>query len=532
MMRWTKWCFHDARGWDRLAILWLALTAIAVVFVFEDFGTTFDEDKHVTYGDMILAWFTSGFEDRRALTYDRDYLYGGAYDLAGAIVRALLPLKTYDAMHLLGGMVGWLGLLGSWRLGRRLGGPAIGCVALLLVSVMPTFVGHAFSNPKDAPFAVGYVWALLAIVDLVLCAPNLRWTRWLSVGVLVGLSASVRIAGLLSFCYLGIAVVFVFLYGRRHGRFVTVPDFARLVGGATLSITVSWLAMIAAWPWAQLQPLRRPVFVVSYMSKFMLAPRRLPFDGEQVYCFEVPWDYIPRLLLYKLPELVWVGVVLALLVALALCRHRTDVRRIAAWAVIVFSVVFPPVYAIVKGSSLYGGLRHFLFVQPPLAILAASGIVIAPRLLRARAPRLAVGMVLVLVAMMAWSIRTVARLHPMQYVYYNQIAGGLPGVERRFEIDYYGAGYRPGIEHFLAELWDREPDTYLQPTVRYAGCGGGAYLPANFVKDPKNPDFRIGSTRGACRDKHRSRPVFSALVRDGVPIVIVRDLRSPSKSNP
>ena len=518
-------------GWDPLAVLWLGLTAVAIVFVFEDFGTTFDEDKHVTYGDMVLAWYTSGFEDERALSYSRDYLYGGAYDLLGAVFRTLTPFKTYDAMHLLGGAVGWLGLVGVWRLGRALGGRAIGCVGLILVSVMPTYVGHAFNNPKDAPFAVGYVWALVGIVDLVLRAPKVSLGRWAVAGALIGLSASVRVAGLLSFCYLGLATAAIFLFGRLHGRFVTLPDFGRLVGAATLSSAIGWLVMIAAWPWAQLQPLRRPIFVMSYMSSFNLAPRKFPFDGEQVYSFEVPWDYIPRLLAFKLPEVLWVGVVAAILVVPCRLRTRPDVRRTFAWMLVVLSVVLPPAYAIAKGSTLYGGIRHFLFIQPPLAIIAASGLVLAPRLLRAYAPRVALAATAALVLTMAWSVRTVARMHPMQYVYYNQFVGGLEGADGNFEIDYYGAGYRPGVEHFLAVLWAREPDTYMQPIVRYAGCGGGAYLPANFIMDKKNPDFYIGGTRGDCRDKHRRRPIFAALERDGVPIVVVRDMRAPTRED-
>lgn len=527
-MTWTKRWFANHGWWDRVALLWLVVTSVAVVFVFDDFGQTFDEDKHVTYGDLILAWFTSGFEDPRALSYSRDYLYGGAFDLAGSLFRSVVPLKPYEAMHLFGGIVGWFGLLGAWRLGRRLGGPAVGCVALVLVTAMPTYVGHAFNNPKDAPFAVGYVWALLGTVNVITRAPNLRRRDWISVGVLMGLSASVRVAGLLSFCFFGLAVVYCFLYGRRIGRYVDVRDFLRLVAGSASAVVIGWVVMIAAWPWALLQPLRRPVFALSYMSKFALAPRKIPFDGEHVYGFEVPWDYIPRLLALKLPEFLLLGLFAALLIAPALLRERPEPRKIAAWGLLGLSIVLPPAYAILKGSTLYGGIRHFLFVQPPMAIVAAAGIVgVSRRLLAWSRPAglvtsagACIGIVL--------ALGTVVRLHPLQYVHYNRLAGGLQGADGRFELDYYGAGYKPAIEQFLDDLWVREPDTYLASTVRYAGCGGGAYLPPNFVKDKKNPQFHIGSTRSSCRDKHRSKPAFSTLERDGVPIVVVRDLREKS----
>ncbi|MBV1856806.1 MAG: glycosyltransferase family 39 protein [Nannocystaceae bacterium] len=527
--RWHSRHRWNLDRWDSISVLWLLLAAIAAVFVFDDFGETFDEDKHVIYGDMILAWFTSFFADDRALSYSRDYLYGGAFDLAGAIVRALLPLGTNDAQHLLGAIVGWLGLLGTWRLGRRLGGPATGCVALLLISVTPTFVGHAFNNPKDAPFAVGYVWALYGIVGLVKAAPNVTRRRWIAAGLFVGLSASVRVAGLLSFCYLGLAVAFVFHYGHRVRRFADPRSLLQLAGRAIGAFGLGWTAMIAAWPWAQLQPLRRPVFALSYMSKFALAPRKFPFNGEEMYGFEIPWDYIPRMLAFKLPELILVGLALSLLVAPLLLLRERDLRRTASWALLLLAVVIPPAYAILKGSTLYGGIRHFMFLMPPLAVLAAGGLVTASRLVFARSRGAGIGLCSALSIAWSFSLATVVQLHPLQYVYYNQLAGGLQGAEGNFELDYYGGGYRPAVRQFLTELWEREPETYLSKKVRYSGCGGGGELPAHFVKDKEKPDFHIGSTRGDCRDKYPTRPIFTELVRDGVSIVIVRDLRKKPK---
>ncbi len=529
-MNWTSRWLPRLRWklgrWDSFAVLWLAFTAVVAVLVFDDFGETFDEDKHVTYGDMILAWFVTFFEDERALSYSRDYLYGGAFDLAGAVVRTLVPLSTNDAQHLLGGFVGWLGLLGTWRLGRRLGGPATGCVALLLISVTPEFVGHAFNNPKDAPFAVGYVWALYGIVGLITAAPNLTRRHWIEAGLFVGLSASVRVAGLLSFCYLGLAVAFVFHYGHRVRRFADTRSLLGLAGRATATFGIAWIAMIAAWPWAQLQPLRRPLFALSYMSKFALAPREFPFGGVKMYGFEIPWDYIPRMLAIKLPELLLLGLALSLLLAPLLLMRERDLRRTASWALLLLAVVIPPAYAILKGSTLYGGIRHFLFLMPPLAVFAAGGFVAVGRMVTARS-RVA-GIVMGAAIGLAWSfgMATVVRFHPLQYVYYNQLAGGVQGADGNYELDYYGGGYRPAMRQFLNELWEREPQTYLSKKVRFSGCGGGHELPAHFVRDDKKPDFHIGSTRGGCRDKYSRYPVYTALVRDGVSIVIVRDLRT------
>ena len=52
----------------------------------------------------------------------------------------------------------------TWRLGRRLGGPLAGLIALLLLATCPLYYGHMFMNAKDAPFAVAMAIALLGTV--------------------------------------------------------------------------------------------------------------------------------------------------------------------------------------------------------------------------------------------------------------------------------------------------------------------------------------------------------------------------------
>ena len=52
-LRWLPRLRWKLGRWDSFAVLWLLFAAVVAVFVFDDFGETFDEDKHVTYGDMI-----------------------------------------------------------------------------------------------------------------------------------------------------------------------------------------------------------------------------------------------------------------------------------------------------------------------------------------------------------------------------------------------------------------------------------------------------------------------------------------------
>src|SRR5262249_60674986 len=75
-----------------------------------------------------------------------------------------LPFELFETRRLVGAAYGLVGFLASWRVGRRIGGPLAGLIALCLLVTCPLYYGQMFMNPKDAPFAVAMALLLLALV--------------------------------------------------------------------------------------------------------------------------------------------------------------------------------------------------------------------------------------------------------------------------------------------------------------------------------------------------------------------------------
>ena len=83
----------------------------------------------------------------------------------------------------------------------------------------------------------------------------------------------------------------------------------------------------------------------------------------------------------------------------------------------------PVLAVVVMRPVLYDGIRHFLFILPPVMVVAALGAAAVWRRVR-RAPTPARFVVLSLaVAWMVFQIITYIRLHPYQYIDYNILAG-------------------------------------------------------------------------------------------------------------
>jgi hypothetical protein len=522
--------------WDLAACGLLGGLLLLVLLTFDDYGITWDEAWHMRYGDAVLAWYRSGFSDTRALSYRDLYLYGGGFDGLGAVLRKLSSAEDYLTIHLFGACLGWLGLVGTWRLGRLIGGARAGFWSLALLAVTSVFWGHMFNNPKDLPFAVGYIWALLAIFRLRRQLPRPPTRSWVGLGILMGLATSVRIGGLSTLCYAGLMVALTI--ARRaylaRSRRVFVRDLWAMVPPLAAALVTAFGIMLLAWPWAQLGPLRRPLVAMQSLTHFGHHMRKIPFGGESIASSDVPWDYLPTYFATKLPEIV---VVLALAGALALgvaTWRRRDRALIEPW-MLAAVILLPPLFAIVRGTPLYDGLRHFLFLVPPVCIAAAltfeAGLA---RLERRRRSLVSVALAVVVLVCVD-QVRLMAHLHPHEYVSFNRFAGGLPGAEGRYSLDYYGSSHREAAHGLLAYLQRTEPERYLEREYRVSACVPAAmiepFLPPTFrvVGERAEADFHIGYRRKRCAKRWKEAPIVHEVKRFDTMLSVVRDRREHAR---
>ena len=142
----------DSSSADRMAVACWRFALVAAI-TFRDYGLGWDDYTHSQYGELLLKLYGSGFADTRALSFVNLYKYGGGFDMAAALAAKVLPFGLFETRRLVGAAVGIVGLFVTWRIGRRLGGPLAGLVALVLLATCPLYYGHMFMNAKDAPFA-------------------------------------------------------------------------------------------------------------------------------------------------------------------------------------------------------------------------------------------------------------------------------------------------------------------------------------------------------------------------------------------
>lgn len=524
------------RTCDDLAMLVLAAVAVIAGLTFRDYGLGWDDYTHAEYADLLLRMFGSGFKDTAALSFANLYMYGGGFDMVAALLHKVIPLELFETRRLVGAIVGVIGLAVTWRLARRIGGPLAGLAALLLLALCPIFYGHMFMNPKDAPFAVAMIILMLGLVRLAEEYPQPSPRTILLVGFGAGLSLGCRVLGGLALVYAMLGFIPLFLEElRTEGLRESVRRFAHVVYVLLPGLAFGYLVMGLIWPWSIMEP-GNPFEALTYFSHFFEKPWKEMFDGAIVSVPDMPWSYLPTLFALQLPEVLLVLTAGAVVSTFAMLpRGDVPARRKTILLMLTLAATLPLAIAMVKRPALYNGIRHFVFVIPPMAVLGGVAFGWVMERLRANHRTWQPVVLATFCFGLALSLAEMIRLHPYQYTHFNHIAGTVRGADDRFMLDYWGLALKQASDGLREQLVERQEVPPAGRKWKVAVCG-----PQRPAQVALGPDFTIGwdsnaadfaMTLGEFYCKGLTAPVMVEIKRDDVVFARVYDIRGRSISS-
>jgi hypothetical protein len=291
--------------------------------------------------------------------------------------------------------------------------------------------------------------------------------------------------------------------------------------------------MILAWPWAALSPLN-PLRGLFAFSEFHYAIHTL-FAGRIYEMGNVPRIYVPGYLLVRVPLITQAGAALAMISLVWQPLEQDSQQRRRALALVSLAIIIPLACQVLFHGPAFTGMRHFLFVLPPLATLAGIGFSEVFDALETRGRRMSRGAAALVGACFLWEGATLVRLHPYENLSYNSLVGGLSGAFRRYDLDYWFNSMPESIRLLEAYLRDAPPEL-IQPSKIYsvAVCGErlsfdrSVTLPQlhwDFGSEWDQSDFFVAPTQMNC-DRDLDGDIIATVERFRVPIAFVKDRRA------
>ena len=483
------------------------------------------------YGEAIIKWYSSHFQDPLALNYFNLYLYGGFFEVIAQLATRIFPFGLFETRHLINAAFGLLAIAYAYKCGTQLSSPLGGFLSALFLALTPVFYGHFFNNPKDLPFASLFLVSLHYLFRVYNALPRFPKKLIVKLGLSIGLTMGIRVGGIVLLGYL-LVFCLAWLVSRYALKLLPLEALLRegkSIGMAVLyTLVVTWAVMLVWWPWALLSPIDNPVRALQETAKFQFNVSSF-FNGHTYPASQLPWTYVPVWLAVSLPEFYFVSLLVGLaFTTIWLSRFQKTpayLDRAIKLSLLVFAFCFPIVSSIILRSTNYDGLRHFLFVIPPLALLA--GVSLEHLFRTAVSARLKTAISVVVAVSLMATIVDMVQLHPYQSIYFNRIiAGGVKGGAARFETDYGGSSYKEGAEWVIQNYHQNSPGRTL-----IANCAvpflTSYYFNNSEVKDRfitvfqnQNPQIFLANTRFDCQNTVKGK-VLHVVERKGVPLLYV-----------
>ncbi|MEW6768984.1 MAG: glycosyltransferase family 39 protein [Pseudomonadota bacterium] len=520
-----------------IAMLSLLILACAT---FDDYAISNDEGVQHHYGELIIAYYKSGFTDQSLFKLDNLYLYGGLFDVGLILLGKILPFDQYELRHLVCALIGIGGIGFAALTARMISGARAAFFTVVALALCGSWYGTMFNDTKGIPQATFMAGAMYFLIRATRDLPAPRMRDVIGFGIMTGAALGIKSLSLLLVGYFGIAILMstprpVIGHVRDRTGFVLTSALHLLP-----AMMIAYVIMIGAWPWSALSPLN-PIRGLLSFGDFHYHIRTVLF-GRFYEMADVPSYYVPTYIAIRLPLLTLGAAVfsLGLLFTKVFAREADgNPARHREIGLIAFTAIFPVLCQVVTEGPAIDGCRHFMFVFPSIAILAGMGVSAFIGILARWHRRAMIAGLAVIASLYALTASKLYTLHPYEYLYYNQLVGGLEGASRRFVTDYW-VNIMPEAVDELHDYLDRtEPATAQTRNYRVAVCGERVsyeeYARPNlqWIKmwDWRYADFYIAPTHMNC-DRNLGGKVVAKIERMGVTIGVVkdrRDIRTPGK---
>ncbi|NND08231.1 MAG: phospholipid carrier-dependent glycosyltransferase [Saprospiraceae bacterium] len=429
-------------------ISWTALGMFVVMALLSiNVGLNGDDDVQANYASSLPSFYTSFGNDTSSFTSGPEIKYYGAlFELGTGATNQILGFEKtepayYQVRHVWNALFGAISIyFMALFIGHLAGFPAA-LLGMALAFFSMRYLGHSLFNPKDIPFAAGYMVSLYYLFHLLKEMPKPSKKVLIGLTIGIAMSVGVRVGGVLVIAYAGLflGLHFIYTYGPS-AIFSNIQRVKEYAIALLVPSSIGFLISLLVWPYGLIDPLTHVPEAFAAFENFQTAIKVL-FAGEMVWSSDIPFRYIITWMMITWPIFSLVGLILLAVFARGILRTYNPVGILFSG----FAFAFPIVYVLLQGSVLYDGWRHFLFTYPPIMILITISWFYFLQKFNTKPALKYVSWVILGLTTIDSAIFLVKN-SSTPYVYFNPTVGGLKGASGDFELDYWGASIKQAVE--------------------------------------------------------------------------------------
>ena len=432
--------------WKFLFITVSVILCSLLLILSLDAGNSGDEDVwQYPHAERIYDFYASFGKDTTYKSVPEMNAYGMWFETLGVAIERIFKIDDYQTLrHLMNAFMGFIGILFAGLLARKYKGWRAGVIVMVLLFCSPRFLGHSFNNPKDIPFAAMFMIGLYYIHKFILEYPTPQIKTCIKLAVAIALTIGIRAGGLLLYAYFGFFVVLYYLVVNHPKTYFEKDNLLivkRLFICFICIVVGAFLLTIPLWPYIMKSPIQNTIQAFKDLSHFHISLRQL-FEGTFQWSDVLPWYYTPKYIFMTIPIAVIIGFLIYPFIGG--CKKENRFNSFF----IYFACIFPVFWIAYSDANIYGGWRHALFTYPPMVVAAGLGFNAIIDICKNKYLKITATALPFLLLMP--SVLHIIRNHPYEYVYFNELAGGMDKAYGNYEMDYYYHSTREATEWIIA----------------------------------------------------------------------------------
>ncbi|OGK24952.1 hypothetical protein A3A46_00860 [Candidatus Roizmanbacteria bacterium RIFCSPLOWO2_01_FULL_37_13] len=555
-----------------LLLVCFSILLLTLIFAtYKDYGVPWDEKVFFNTGKYYVVKLfnflnistnlsTGGFEP----TFY--HLKGHGVFMDVLTVFAGLPFSNFnfETLHLIRALYAIpIFLLLYWIVSKLLS-KVYGLISIVFLLLFPRFYPEIFYNAVDIPTTLLFTIFLAYFIYYAQTKQTIL--KSILFGFILGITINQRLLLLylpiLNFIFLGIPVMlnsFQHLNSKARSRNkFGMTNWKSFLLNQFVIFNFSLLTMHLTHPYLLSHPITGLIDILKSAKQYPWNAAVL-FDGQsyQAGVNPLPWYYLPKTMLITIPLIILflflIGNIRILfpIIKNQIVRKTSLTPEVRGIDVTLYSYILlifftPLVLTFLLKPTLYDSWRQFLFLTIPMIIIAMYGLDWiwslrhSGKRLEGAHPeslfkklrfwtsrndkmmliwKLVIGIWIFI--NLGFTAVTMINLHPLEYLYYNSLVGGLKGAFGKYETDYWGLSYKEAVLWFNKKVND--------PKKQYQIFAEGDPLSSSYYFKPNTKltlnvneaDYIFTFTRWNFHLRHPGKTIYT-VEREGVPLIFVK----------
>jgi hypothetical protein len=411
--------------------LLMLLLIFLLPFMSKDVGLSADEIRKNENAKAVYEYYADGNQAVKSIP---DLIYQGqAIDNLAYAINQWFGFDDFlVTRHLINSFFGWLIILVTGLLLVRLFCWRAAFFGALFLFISPRFLGPVFSDLVDVPFAFAYIFTIFQILLFCFDLPVIKWNRIFYITLAISLATMITDGGFVLILYLFAFVVLYFISQNPIKKFFTkkyLISFFQLLALLTGITVVVYLVDFIYLP-GELHATAVSPFEAVSLLKNNIHPSVQLFEGHFFRTESLPHYYLFKMMFITIPFVLLLG----FLIHFLLLKKVIGTIRLFSEIVLLVAFFYPFFVGNNGNINPDNDWSLFLFIYPVFVVLAVGGMEAILRKIDDFYTNIVITGIFLLLSIMP--LRHVIFNHPVSYVYYNEISGGIDNAYGKYPLDY------------------------------------------------------------------------------------------------